>query len=283
MTAPTTGPAGALLSPESGADRVILEAVNLVKVYRTGGEAYPAVRGVDLACREGDFTVIMGVSGSGKSTLLHLLGGLDGATSGEVRFRGRRLNDMKPRELAKFRMHHIGIVYQSFNLIPDLSILDNIAFPGYLAGRPRAEARGRALSLMRRFGIDGLADRLPSQVSGGQQQRAAIARALINGPDLLLADEPTGALSRQQGEAVLDLLTELNRGGQSIVMVTHDLRAACRADRLVLVKDGAIVGILDLSKYDGKDASARERRIYEFTREREQAPCTRCFSSAGPI
>jgi len=266
----TTGATGtATPSSGSGGTGVILKAVNLVKVYRNGGEAYPAVRGVDLECREGDFTVIMGASGSGKSTLLGLLGGLEGPTSGEVLFRGRRLNDMTPRELAKFRTHRIGFVFQAFNLIPDLSMLDNIAFPGYLAGRPRSEVRGRALALMRRFGIEGLADRLPSQVSGGQQQRAAIARALINGPDLLLADEPTGALSRRQGEDVLDPLTELNRGGQSIVMVTHDLRAACRADRLVLVKDGAIAGMLDLPKYDGRDMAARDRRIYEFMRERE--------------
>ena len=266
----TSGQANvAALSPGSGEEQVILKARRLVKVYRTGGEEYPAVRGVDLECREGDFTVIMGASGSGKSTLLYLLSGLDSPTSGEIWFRGRRLNDMTPRELAKLRTHNIGYVYQAIHLIPDLSLLDNIAFPGYLAGKPRSEVRERALSLMRKFDIAGLADRLPSQVSGGQQQRAAIARALINEPDLLFADEPTGALSQQQGTIVLDLLTELNRGGQSIVMVTHDLRAACRADRLILVKDGAISGILDLPKYDPRDASARERQIYRFTRERE--------------
>jgi len=271
------GQTGQAAAPPARRDqgRVILQAANLTKVYRTGGEAYPAVRGVDLECREGEFTVIMGASGSGKSTLLYLLGGLDRPTSGEVRFRGRVLHELSPRELAQLRTHKIGYVYQAIHLIPDLSILDNIAFPGYLAGKPRAEARGRALKLMRRFGIEGIAGRLPSQVSGGQQQRAAIARALINGPELLLADEPTGALSRQQGEVVLDLLTELNREGQSIVMVTHDLKAACRADRLILVKDGTIAGTMDLPRYDAKDEAERERRIYRFTKEREEAPCTR--------
>jgi putative ABC transport system ATP-binding protein len=270
MASITFGRTGvAVLSPDSGADRVILKARRLVKVYRTGSEEYPAVRGVDLECRKGDFTVIVGASGSGKSTLLYLLSGLDSPTSGEVWLAGRKLNGMSPRELAKLRTHKIGYVYQAINLIPDLSILDNIAFPGYLAGKPRSGVRERALALMRKFDIAGLADRLPSQVSGGQQQRAAIARALINEPDLLFADEPTGALSQQQGTIVLDLLTELNRGGQSIVMVTHDLRAACRADRLILVKDGVISGNLDLPKYDGKDMSAREQQIYQFMRERE--------------
>jgi putative ABC transport system ATP-binding protein len=255
--------------PESGADGVILEAAGLVKVYRTGGGEFPAVRGVDLECRAGEFTVIMGASGSGKSTLLYLLSGLDSATAGEVRIKGRSLGDLSARELAKLRTHRIGYVYQLIHLIPDLSILDNIAFPAYLAGKPRAEARGRAMALMKRFDIAGLADRLPSQVSGGQQQRAAIARALINGPDLLFADEPTGALSRRQGEFVLDLLTELNREGQSIVMATHDLKAACRADRLVLVKDGEIAGALDLPKYDERQAAEREQRIWQFLKERE--------------
>jgi putative ABC transport system ATP-binding protein len=255
--------------PESGADGVILEAAGLVKVYRTGGGEFPAVRGVDLECRAGEFTVIMGASGSGKSTLLYLLSGLDSATAGEVRIKGRSLGDLSARELAKLRTHRIGYVYQQIHLIPDLSILDNIAFPAYLAGKPRAEARGRAMALMKRFDIAGLADRLPSQVSGGQQQRAAIARALINGPDLLFADEPTGALSRRQGEFVLDLLTELNREGQSIVMATHDLKAACRADRLVLVKDGEIAGALDLPKYDERQAAEREQRIWQFLKERE--------------
>jgi len=259
----------AVPQPESGADGVILEAAGLVKVYRTGGGEFPAVRGVDLECRAGEFTVIMGASGSGKSTLLYLLSGLDSATAGEVRIKGRSLGDLSARKLAKLRTHRIGYVYQQIHLIPDLSILDNIAFPAYLAGKPRAEARGRAMALMKRFDIAGLADRLPSQVSGGQQQRAAIARALINGPDLLFADEPTGALSRRQGEFVLDLLTELNREGQSIVMATHDLKAACRADRLVLVKDGEIAGALDLPKYDERQAAEREQRIWQFLKERE--------------
>ena len=259
----------AVPQPESGADGVILEAAGLVKVYRTGGGEFPAVRGVDLECRAGEFTVIMGASGSGKSTLLYLLSGLDSATAGEVRIKGRSLGDLSARKLAKLRTHRIGYVYQQIHLIPDLSILDNIAFPAYLAGKPRAEARGRAMALMKRFDIAGLADRLPSQVSGGKQQRAAIARALINGPDLLFADEPTGALSRRQGEFVLDLLTELNREGQSIVMATHDLKAACRADRLVLVKDGEIAGALDLPKYDERQAAEREQRIWQFLKERE--------------
>lgn len=279
MTSATIGRTGAAVPqpesgaavprPESGADGVILEAAGLVKVYRTGGGEFPAVRGVDLECRAGEFTVIMGASGSGKSTLLYLLSGLDSATAGEVRIKGRSLGDLSARELAKLRTHRIGYVYQLIHLIPDLSILDNIAFPAYLAGKPRAEARGRAMALMKRFDIAGLADRLPSQVSGGQQQRAAIARALINGPDLLFADEPTGALSRRQGEFVLDLLTELNREGQSIVMATHDLKAACRADRLVLVKDGEIAGALDLPKYDERQAAEREQRIWQFLKERE--------------
>ena len=245
MTSATIGRTGAAVpQPESGADGVILEAAGLVKVYRTGGGEFPAVRGVDLECRAGEFTVIMGASGSGKSTLLYLLSGLDSATAGEVRIKGRSLGDLSARKLAKLRTHRIGYVYQQIHLIPDLSILDNIAFPAYLAGKPRAEARGRAMALMKRFDIAGLADRLPSQVSGGQQQRAAIARALINEPRVLFLDEPTRGLDPSSARDLRDLVKNLSAQGTTIVLTTHYMEEADElCDRVAFLSQGKIVAL----------------------------------------
>lgn len=249
--------------------KILLRAQNLVKVYNTGTEEFPATRDINLDIYEGDFTVIMGSSGSGKSTLLYLLSGLEQATKGSIYFRDERIEKFSESTLAKFRSNKIGYVYQSINLIPDLTLFHNIAFPGYISGRAKSTVRGEAESLMKTMGIDKQKNQFPSQVSGGQQQRAAIARALINSPEVVFADEPTGALSLQQGTIILDILTELNKQGQSIVMVTHDLKAACRADRLILIKDGTVDGILELSKYTADSLAERERIVYSFISGRE--------------
>lgn len=252
------------MAAANSGEAVLIEAVNLSKIYSAGMEQFHAAKGVSLKLYAGEFTVIMGSSGSGKSTLLYLLSGLDALTSGEVYFKGQRIDRYSERELMDFRTRKIGYVYQSIHLIPDFTLLENVAFPGYVAGRSSSEVHKQALSLLRRMGIAEQADRLPSQVSGGQQQRAAIARALINSPEVIFADEPTGALSQEQGTVILDILTEMNRSSQSIVMVTHDLRAACRADRLILVKDGHIDGILELGQYEPEQLKAREDRIFAF-------------------
>lgn len=248
---------------------VMLEATNLCKSYSTGTEQFHAAKSVNLELYEGDFTVIMGSSGSGKSTLLYLLSGLDTLTSGEVYFKGQRIDEYSEKEITEFRSK-IGYVYQSINLIPDFTLLENVAFPGYVAGRSKNKVQHQAMNLLGMMGIAEQADRLPSQVSGGQQQRAAIARALINSPEVIFADEPTGALSQEQGTIILDILTEMNRKSQSIVMVTHDIKAACRADRLILVKDGNIDGILELGKYSVEQMKARESKIFKFMSERGQ-------------
>lgn len=240
----------------------IIEASNLCKTYSTGKEQHHAIRNLNLDVYEGDFTVIMGNSGSGKSTLLYLLSGLDKATAGEVRYRGERLDLTDERKLARFRAHEIGYIYQSIHLVPDLTLLENVALPGYAAGAPKSAVRARAKELLAAVGLGELHRRLPSQVSGGQQQRAAIARALMNEPKLLFADEPTGSLNYEQGVAVMDLLTGLNAKGQSIVMVTHDMKAACRADRLVIIRDGKVGRILRFGKYDPSELQQREQTIF---------------------
>lgn len=247
----------------------IIRAQNLCKTYNTGSEQYHAIRNVDLDIYEGDFTVIMGNSGSGKSTLLYLLSGLDHVTAGEVYFQDQRIDAYGEREMSDFRTRRIGYIYQSINLVPDLSIQDNIALPGYIAGNKKNEVKARAAHLMKAMDIDSQNNRLPSQTSGGQQQRAAIARALINSPDIIFADEPTGSLNYDHGKAVLDILTDINRKGQSVVMVTHDIKAACRADRLIFVRDGKVGGILEFDKYDETQIQNRESMVFAFVSGKE--------------
>ncbi|WP_091019146.1 ABC transporter ATP-binding protein [Paenibacillus amylolyticus] len=249
--------------------KVIIRAQNLCKTYNSGSEQYHAIRNVDLDIYEGEFTVIMGNSGSGKSTLLYLLSGLDQITAGEVYFRDQRIDAYSEREMSNFRTRRIGYIYQSINLVPDLSIKENIALPGYIAGNKTKDIQSRADELMSAMDINAQRDRLPSQTSGGQQQRAAIARALINSPDIIFADEPTGSLNMEHGTAVLDILTNLNRKGQSVVMVTHDIKAACRADRLIYILDGKIGGILEFDTYDEHQIQDREAIIFALVTGKE--------------
>ncbi|WP_339278487.1 ABC transporter ATP-binding protein [Paenibacillus sp. FSL W8-0426] len=247
----------------------LIRARNLCRTYGTGTEQFHAIRNIDLDIYEGDFTVIMGNSGSGKSTLLYLLSGLDRVTAGEVHFRDEQIDRYSERKMSEFRARRIGYIYQSSNLVPDLPIRENISLPGYIAGRKKSEVRAKADQLMDRMDIAGQRNRLPSETSGGQQQRAAIARALINSPDVVFADEPTGSLNFEHGQAVLDILTEINQAGQSVVMVTHDMKAACRADRLIFIQDGKVGGILEFDKYDGTRLPERESIIFAFVSGRE--------------
>ncbi|MDQ8734414.1 ABC transporter ATP-binding protein [Paenibacillus sp. LHD-38] len=251
------------------AKKAIIHARNLCKTYNTGNEQYHAIRNLDLEIHEGEFTVIMGNSGSGKSTLLYLLSGLDNVTAGEVYFRDQRIDQYNEKELSDFRTRKIGYIYQSINLVPDLSILDNVSLPGYIAGNKKNKVKAKAHELINAMGIEGQNNRLPSQTSGGQQQRAAIARALINSPDIIFADEPTGSLNYDHGKAVLDILTKMNRQGQTVVMVTHDIKAACRADRLIFIRDGKIGGILEFEKFDDKNTLDRESMIFSFVSGKE--------------
>jgi len=213
------------------------------KTYATGDKPFVALRGVSLQIAPGDFVAVMGSSGSGKSTLLHLLGGLDRPTSGQVEVAGQPLHAMNETQLALFRRGHVGFVFQFFNLIANLNVRDNVELPALLVGRARSlEISRRADVLMETLGIAVQAAKLPAQLSGGQRQRAAIARALINQPDILLADEPTGNLDSTRGGEVLRLFKELNAQGQTIVLVTHNPAAAAHASRVVFIRDGQIVG-----------------------------------------
>lgn len=246
----------------------IIQTKNLCKTYSTGSEQFHAIRNIDLDIYKGDFTVIMGDSGSGKSTLLYLLSGLDSLTAGEVYFHQQRMDNFSEKELSNFRAQKIGYIYQSSNLVPDLTLFENIALPGYVAGTPKREVKQKALSLMQAMSIEAQRFRLPAEVSGGQQQRAAIARALINTPEILFADEPTGSLNYEQGVAVLDILTSMNNQGQSIVMVTHDIKAACRANRLIFIRDGKVGGMLEFDSFSSDQLQERESLIFSYISER---------------
>lgn len=248
---------------------VLIKAVKLCKTYNMGDDSFHAIRNLDLDIYESDFTIIMGSSGSGKSTLLYLLSCLDQLSVGEVYFKDQRIDQYDELKMADFRARKIGYVYQGIHLIPDLTLFENIAFPGYVAGRKKKEVDNKTRELLKSVAIENEANRLPSQVSGGQQQRSAIARAMINSPEVVFADEPTGSLNYEMGETILDIFTQMNRKGQSVVMVTHDIKAACRADRIILIKDGKVNGILELDKYQPSDKKSRENMIFSFISRKE--------------
>ena len=219
----------------------ILRTVGLRRHFGAEPEAVRAVDGVDLTVEAGEFVSVMGPSGCGKSTLLHLLGGLDRPTGGEIHFAGRRVDGLGESEWAKVRRKQVGFVFQAYNLVDDLSVRDNLELPAVLAGASPKHARARADNLLERLGVAARANAAPAQLSGGQQQRVAVARALVNRPTLLLADEPTGALDSHATSDVLQLLQELHRDGQTILLVTHEPRVATGADRLLSMRDGRMV------------------------------------------
>lgn len=216
--------------------------IDIRDVSRTYGEGPPALAGVSLSVRAGEALAVVGPSGSGKSTLLNLIAGLDRPSGGSVTVDGQRVDRLGEAASAKYRRARIGMVFQFFNLLEDLTVADNVLLPAQLAGTPRAEARRRAADLLAHLGIDRHADAHPGRLSGGERQRVAVARALMNRPALLLADEPTGALDTASGEDVRQLLAALNADGQTIVLVTHDLGLAesC-ASRTIELVDGRIV------------------------------------------
>jgi putative ABC transport system ATP-binding protein len=218
----------------------ILETRAVTRTFSSGGEPVHSLRGVDLRVKPGELVAIMGASGSGKSTLLHILAGLDRPTSGEVWLQGTRLDDRSETALAVSRRRHVGVVFQSFNLVSNLTVADNIELPALLAGASAGDARRRRQELLDRLGITEKAKQAPARLSGGQQQRVALARALVNKPTVLLADEPTGNLDTATTRDVLALLCECNAEGQAIVLVTHDSRVASIASRVLTMTDGLI-------------------------------------------
>lgn len=220
----------------------LLEVKNLRKVYTTrfGGAKVEALRSVSFTMEKGEYTAVMGESGAGKTTLLNILAALDRPTSGEVILGGKQLSDLKDQELAAFRRSNLGFVFQDFNLLPTFSLKDNILLPLVLAGESYAEMENRLQPLTRKLGISQVLAKFPYEVSGGEQQRAAIARALITYPQLVLADEPTGALDSRASDSLLRLFGEINEAGQTILMVTHSVKAASHAKRVLFIKDGEI-------------------------------------------
>lgn len=220
----------------------LLEIRHVKKIYTTrfGGNQVTALRDVNFAVEDGEYVAIMGESGAGKTTLLNILAALDKPSSGEVLLDGHDITQISDKELSAFRRDHLGFVFQDFNLLDTFSLRDNIYLPLVLAGRPYKEMENRLLPIAERLGITDLLEKYPYEVSGGQKQRAAVARALITNPRLILADEPTGALDSHTTDSLLSLFSAINEGGQTLLMVTHSVKAASHAGRVLFLRDGEV-------------------------------------------
>ena len=221
---------------------ILLDVKNVRKVYTTrfGGNQVEALKDVNFSVEQGEYVAIMGESGSGKSTLLNILAALDKPTEGKVFLKEKDLSKVKEKEMAAFRRNNLGFVFQDFNLLDTFSLKDNIFLPLVLSGTSHKEMERRLLTLADKLGIKNLLEKYPYEVSGGQKQRAAVARAVITQPQLLLADEPTGALDSKAAKELLKLFTSLNQDGQTILMVTHSVKAASTAGRVLFIKDGRV-------------------------------------------
>ena len=231
----------------------LLEVKNLKKVYKTrlGGNAVEALKNVNFSVEEGEFVAIMGESGSGKTTLLNILAALDQPTAGSVLLDGKNFSGIKESDVAAFRRDHLGFVFQEFNLLDTFTLEDNIYLPLVLAGKSYQEMHRRLAPIADKLGITALLKKYPYEVSGGQKQRAAVARAMITDPRIILADEPTGALDSKSSDELLHLFGEVNRHGQTVLMVTHSVKAASSASRVLFIKDGEVFHQL----YRGSDTN----------------------------
>ncbi|USG66579.1 ABC transporter ATP-binding protein [Brevibacillus ruminantium] len=230
---------------------------NLTKCYPVGDTSFQVLKGIDLEIAQGEFVAVMGPSGSGKSTFLNLLGGLDTPDSGEVLIEGNPIHDLQERQRTLFRRKHVGFVFQNYQLLPTMTVEENIAFPMEAEGLPKAVIAETVASLVKAVHLQGKEGNFPSQLSGGQQQRVSIARALSMKPRLILADEPTGNLDRRTGTEILDLLLSLQKNEQlTIIMVTHDVFSASYADRIILLKDGVIETDIKQKEGDHHDVLA---------------------------
>ncbi|BBF42488.1 cell division transporter, ATP-binding protein FtsE [Lachnospiraceae bacterium KM106-2] len=242
----------------------ILSAHNLCKSYSNGKMMQHVLKNLNIEIKEGDFTVIMGSSGSGKSTLLYALSGMDQASLGSIQFKGTEISKYSNDQLALFRRKNCGFVFQQVYLNDTMSIMDNILVCGLLLKKNRKEITAKAKELLQLVDLDEECyHKFPSQLSGGQAQRAAIVRAIINDPEIVFADEPTGALNSSNSKNVLDIMTKINENGQSIVMVTHDMKTARRANRILYLRDGMIEAELNLGKYQSGD-DKRHAKLREF-------------------
>ena len=240
---------------------ILLKTENLSKTFSNGGQQQHVLKNIDLALFQGDFTVIMGASGAGKSTLLYALSGMDTPTLGKITFGDNVISDLSQDGLAVFRRDHCGFVFQQIYLIDGMSVMDNVLAAGLLVNKDKKGAyKARKKNCLRRWIFPKKRKKkFPTQISGGEAQRVGIVRALINSPEILFADEPTGALNSKTGLDVLDTLTKFNEQGQSVVMVTHDMRSARRGNRILYLKDGVILGECDLGKYAHGDTQRHEK------------------------
>ncbi len=251
----------------------ILDVQGLRKIYSTrfGGAKVEALKNVNFTVEAGEYVAIMGESGSGKTTLLNILAALDKPTAGTVLLGGKNLSEIPEETAAAFRRDNLGFVFQDFSLLDTFSLEDNICLPLVLAGRPRAEMRGRLAPLADELGITELLKKYPYEVSGGQKQRAAVARALITRPQILLADEPTGALDSRSTDELLRLFAQINRAGQTVVMVTHSVRAASCASRVLFLRDGEVS--LELRRGADTDARFYQRITDVLTQQQTGGEC----------
>lgn len=247
--------------------KVILETKQLCKTFSNGGVQQHVLKNLDVSIYEGDFTVIMGASGAGKSTLLYALSGMDKPTIGEIHFLDQEISKFSDDRLAVFRRKNCGFVFQQVYMMDKMSLIDNVLASGLLADKSKKEVVSRAKMLFSKVNLEEMTYRkFSSQISGGEAQRAGIVRALINNPVVLFADEPTGALNSNNSDAVLDVLSEFHVDGQSIVMVTHDLKSALRGNRIIYLKDGSICGECNLGVYHKED-SERRLKLDAFLKE----------------
>lgn len=245
----------------------ILKVKDLCKTFSNSSVQQHVLKNLNLSIIKGDFTVIMGNSGSGKSTLLYALSGMDRPTLGSIQYQGKEISKYTNDELAIFRRKHCGFVFQQNYLNDTMSVLDNVMISGLLITKDRKKLANKSKELLLKVGLaDNVFSKFPMQLSGGEQQRVAMVRGIINSPEILFADEPTGALNSQNTENVLNILTELNNEGQSVVMVTHDIKSARRGNRILYLKDGIIIGELTLGKYKSDDQE-RHNKLNTFLKD----------------
>ncbi len=219
----------------------MIELKNIKKIYNKGENEVVALGGISLKIEEGELLSVMGASGSGKTTLLNVLGGMDRMDDGEYLFKGERIDQMNNKKLDVFRSKKIGFVFQQFMLLPDYTVFENVEIPLRAQNVKKSKRRHLIMDLLKELGMEGYEKKYPKQLSGGQQQRCAIARALVTKPDLILADEPTGALDRKTGQEIMNLLKKLNKQGKTVVIVTHDPTIAEQTNRVIMVEDGLVV------------------------------------------
>lgn len=245
--------------------KVLLQGRQVSKVFAQGQVVNKVLDQVDVDIYEQDFTIIMGASGAGKSTLLYALSGMDDISDGAVSYKGKQISRLKEKQMAKLRAEEFGFVFQQTHLVSNLTLFENVAVAGFVSKKgSTGEIRKRVRNLLTQMGVEKAEDRLPAQVSGGEAQRAAIARAMIGNPGLLFADEPTGSLNKSHTDEVLGLLTSLNHSGQSILMVTHDLRAALRGNRILYLEDGKVLDELTMPEYQMAEERQRETKLKEW-------------------